>query len=88
LQVENPKTEKPLFKDVVEYNAADSIILDVPNKKTFLYKNVFCLEIIFEIQTFEFLATVLEFGFADDRTATVRKTGSISQAVRVTPRES
>ena len=44
-------------------------------------KSFFCLEIIFEIQTFEFLATVLEFGFADDRTATVRKTGSISQAV-------
>ena len=38
LQTDSTKTEKPLFKDVVEYNAADSIILDVPNKKTFLYK--------------------------------------------------
>ena len=41
LQTDSTKTEKPLFKDVVEYNAADSIILDVPNKKTFLYKNAF-----------------------------------------------
>ena len=47
LQTDSTKTEKPLFKDVVEYNAADSIILDVPNKKTFLYKNAWLMLPVF-----------------------------------------